>query len=201
MCLDKQNNNFAHSAQFFGRISLPSVHDHDVNLPIFKFCWGRVTRQRFSNSSFKLGYNSVEFDSSKINQYSKNWTTWNISDEFWKRMNSLFTRSFHLRRRRRCLTTTTTSLFLTLNIQLPGRSKTMQKRYPGIMSIIDGEHQFISVLRYRKESRFGAWMLGLRSSLELCLSWNNFKIPPPKFLINDTAKDANTIFEASLSLP
>ena len=185
MCLDKQNNNFAHSAQFFGHISLPSVHDHDVNLPIFKFCWGRVTRQRFSNSSFKLGYISVEFDSRKINQYWKNWTTWNISDEFWKSMNSLFTRSFRLCRRHRCLSS-------------PESRKRCKN---GIMSIIDGEHQFISVLRYRKECRFGAWMLGVRSSPELCLSWNNFKIPPPKFLINDTAKDANTIFQTNLSLP
>ena len=182
MCLDKQNNNFAHSAQFFGHISLPSVHDHDVNLPIFKFCWGRDTRQRFSNSSFKLGYISVEFDSRKINQYSKNWTTWNISYEFWNSMNSLFTRSFRLRPRRRCLSS------------LEGRKRCVQKSY-------HGRRASTHFLRGRKECRFGAWMLVVRSSPKLCLSWNNFKIPPPKFLINDTAKDANTIFEASLSLP
>lgn len=127
MCSDKQNNNLAHSAQFFGHISLPSVHDHDVNLPIFKFCWGHDTRQRFSNSSFKLGYISVEFYSRKINQYSKNWTTWNISDEFWNSMNSLFTRSFRLCCRRRRLSSP------------EGRKRCKN----GIMSIIDGEHQFI----------------------------------------------------------
>lgn len=184
MCLDKQNNNLAHSAQFFGHISLPSVHDHDVNLPIFKFCWGRVTRQRFSNSSFKLGYISVEFDCRKINQYWKNWTTWNISDEFWKSMNSLFTRSFRLCCRRRCLSSP------------EGRKRCKN----GIMSIIDGEHQFIFYVT-GKSVVLVLERLGVRSSLKLCLSWNNFKIPPPKFLINDTAKDANTIFEASLSLP
>lgn len=184
MCLDKQNNNFAHSAQFFGHISLPSVHDHDVNLPIFKFCWGSVTRQRFSNSSFKLGYISVEFDSRKINQILEKLNDMEYQRWILKKYEFAFYKKF---------SPPSSSPLL----KLPGRSKTMQKRY----HVYHWPGASIHFLRDRKECRFGAWMLGVRSSLKLCLSWNNFKIPPPKFLINDTAKDANTIFEASLSLP
>ena len=41
MGLDWQNNTFARASRFFVCISVPSLHDYNVKMPIFTFCRGR----------------------------------------------------------------------------------------------------------------------------------------------------------------
>ena len=51
MGFDWHNNNFARRSRYL-YISLPSLHDSNVQLPIFMFCWGRKHKKEMSDPLF-----------------------------------------------------------------------------------------------------------------------------------------------------
>ena len=64
--LDWQNNNFTRAARFFVHFfSLPSLHDHDVKLPISRFLKDVNSSQRLSISSPEYWLSLLEFNSRK----------------------------------------------------------------------------------------------------------------------------------------
>ena len=73
--LDWQNNNFARTSRFL-YIALPSLHDYDVKLPIFMFCWGHKQTKAISDPLFfhvfmtKSEINTFTFCTNTFGQFS-----------------------------------------------------------------------------------------------------------------------------------
>ena len=61
--LDWQNNNNLHVGSRLLYISLPSLHDYDVELPISRFMEDVNTRLRFSFCFCEFRYTPLEFNS------------------------------------------------------------------------------------------------------------------------------------------
>ena len=97
----KTTNLHVHHA--FLCISLPSLHDYDVNFPNFTFYGGRERRQRPSFCFPELWSSPLKFNSQKIRQRLTNWTRWNKRDWVWRSANTLLNWRFRSRRRRCCL--------------------------------------------------------------------------------------------------
>ena len=79
--LDQQNNNSARDHAFL-HISLPSLHDYNVQVPNFTFCRGQEHKTTTSFSfSWTLKYSPLEFNSKKCCQHLTNYTRWNERDK------------------------------------------------------------------------------------------------------------------------
>ena len=82
-----------------------SLHDFDVRLRNFMFCWGREHKTT-TFFSFFLNFHTVLeflFNSRKICQHLANWARWKKRDKVWSSENSLLLCCFHCRGRRCCL--------------------------------------------------------------------------------------------------
>ena len=101
--LDWQNNNFARASHFL-YISWPSLHDCNVKVPNFMFCWGHEHKTTtFLFFSWTLIYSLSEFNCKQICQHLTNWMSWNKCDEVWSSQNSLFKWCFRSHCRPCCL--------------------------------------------------------------------------------------------------
>ena len=81
-----------------------SLHDHDVKVPNFTFCWGRWTQDNdFLFLFLNFDTSLLEFNSRTNCQLLTNWTRWNKGSKVWSSANSLFKWRFRSRRRRCCL--------------------------------------------------------------------------------------------------
>ena len=79
-------------------ISLPSLHDYDVKMPIFTFLGEVNTGQWLSFSFPELWYSLLEFNSRRNCQQLANWTQDNKHDKVWSSATSLFKWRFRSRR-------------------------------------------------------------------------------------------------------
>ena len=85
----------------FLHISLPSLHDHNVEVPNFTFWRGRENKTTtFSFFSWTLQYFTIWLQ--KICQHLRNWTSWKKRDNVRSSANSLFKWRFRSRRRSCC---------------------------------------------------------------------------------------------------
>ena len=75
------NNNYFHVQHALLYISLPSLHDFNVNFLISRFMENVNTRQRFYFSFSELRYSLLQFQSRRIRQNMTNWTNWNKKEE------------------------------------------------------------------------------------------------------------------------
>ena len=116
--LDGQSKlNFARASRLFVHFFARRCTTTMWQCLISRFVEHVNTRQRLSLSFPELSCRLLEFNSRKICQHLKNWTSWNKHNKVWSSATSLFKWRFRSRRRRRrcCLS------FLLLNSLSPHR--------------------------------------------------------------------------------
>ena len=107
----KSKTTTLHVHHAFLYIFLPSVHDYNVRIPNFTFCWER------EHKTTTLQY--LEFNSRKNWQYLTSWTRSNKRDKVWSSVNSPFNWRFRSRNYRCCLNSVMIQSAPGLTLSLP----------------------------------------------------------------------------------
>ena len=92
-----------HVHHAFLYISLPSLHDYDVKMPIFTFCWGRKHKATTFFFFFWTSIQSFRIQLQKRLARLTKWMRESRLDRVWSSATSLFKWRFGSRHRRFCL--------------------------------------------------------------------------------------------------